>query len=67
MTQLQDQWITPAAAAERIGWSTRYLRKQRARGLGPTPCRISCRTVRYKLADVDAWIEAHRVTSSEVK
>lgn len=54
-------WLTSEEAAERLGkhpgtlMNWRSLQKQ-----DQPPFYKSGQSVRYKLADVDAWIEAHR-------
>ena len=47
-------------AARYIGLSRAYLRQARQRGGGPAYVRIG-RAVRYRVNDLDAFLEAHRV------
>lgn len=47
-------------AAHYTGWSQSYLRKARRLGHGPAYLRVG-RSIRYQLADLDAWLAAHRV------
>jgi predicted DNA-binding transcriptional regulator AlpA len=47
-----------------IGLSVAYLRKARRQGRGPAYLRIG-RTIRYRIADLDAWLDAHRVVTRE--
>jgi excisionase family DNA binding protein len=47
-------------AAQYVGLSRAYLRQARAQGRGPAFVRLG-RAVRYLTADLDAWLEAHRV------
>jgi hypothetical protein len=49
-------------AAHYTGWSQAYLRKSRRFGRGPAYLRIG-RSIRYRIADLDAWLEAHRVSA----
>jgi predicted DNA-binding transcriptional regulator AlpA len=50
-----QQWLTEAAAAHRLGYSTDTLRRMARRGEGPPRLKLSMRTVRYRAADVDRW------------
>lgn len=50
--------FTPRQAAEYIGMSDSTLRGWRAKGKGPRFYRVSERLIRYRVKDVDAWIEA---------
>jgi predicted DNA-binding transcriptional regulator AlpA len=61
--------LTPAAllhtvgerdAATYLGYTTAALRSWRAKGKGPSYVRHG-RSVRYLVADLDAWLQAHRV------
>ena len=47
-------------AAEYTGLSAAYLRKARAKGKGPAYVRFG-RAVRYRIADLDKYINEHRV------
>lgn len=55
-----------AAAYVRLGKPT--LERFRLTGAGPRYCKIGLRLVRYRKADLDAWLEARltRSTSHEV-
>lgn len=62
--------VTPAPtvhepdAARYIGLSRAFLRQGRAHGRGPAY--IKCgRAIRYRIADLDAWLEAHRVVTKD--
>jgi hypothetical protein len=53
--------VTERDAAAYIGLTVAYLRKARYLGdRGPAYLRID-RTIRYRIADLDAWLEQHRV------
>jgi hypothetical protein len=52
--------LTEDAVAEQFGCSVALLRKWRRVGGGPAFCRVG-RLIRYKEADLVAFIEAHRV------
>lgn len=47
-------------ASRYIGLSRAYLRQARAQGRGPAYLRIG-RAVRYRVVDLDAFLDAHRV------
>jgi predicted DNA-binding transcriptional regulator AlpA len=47
-------------ASRYLGMSRAWLRQSRMRGRGPAFIRIG-RSVRYRLADLEAWLDAHRV------
>lgn len=62
------QHVTPSTAttvdervaAPYLGYTTSALRAWRHQGRGPAYIRIG-RSVRYRLADLDAYLAAHRV------
>ena len=47
-------------AARYSGYSPSYLRHARSKGEGPAYLRIG-RSVRYRIVDLDAWADEHRV------
>ncbi len=59
--------VTTGEAAELLGVSPRTLECWRGRGGGPRYIRMlpevgrACRAVRYRLSDIDVWIEAREV------
>lgn len=52
--------MTTIDAAMLIGVAKQTLRVWRHEGKGPKFYRYSSKCIRYRRADVDAWIEAHR-------
>lgn len=54
------EWLTPDQAASYCGMTARGLEEQRYRRRGPTFHKVSGRIVRYRRADLDAWLEAGR-------
>jgi predicted DNA-binding transcriptional regulator AlpA len=58
--------MTPGQAAKYLGFTTGWLAKLRMRGGGPRHVRLG-RKCRYTLADLDAWISAHRVNNTSEK
>lgn len=59
--------LTVEQAAEYLTVSVSYLNKLRVRGDGPAFCKLG-RGVRYRLSDLQAWVDANRFGStSEVQ
>ncbi|MFZ0694685.1 MAG: hypothetical protein WAN51_11145, partial [Alphaproteobacteria bacterium] len=60
-----DDLLSTGAVAGWLGVSTQFLEIGRHRGYGPPFVRLSVRRVRYKRADVLAWLaeRTHSVTS----
>ena len=56
---MTSEFVTEPEAAEQMGVAAVTLRLWRGRGVGPTHYRFG-RLVKYKPADVAAWIEARR-------
>lgn len=59
--------LTTEQVAERYGISPEHLRALRARGEGPAYYRPTPRVILYRQADVDAWMEEHRVEPQETE
>jgi len=53
-------------AAEYIDMSAAYLRQARRRGNGPAYIQIG-RSVRYRVSDLDAFLDANRVETRSAK
>jgi excisionase family DNA binding protein len=58
-TARRDEWIGIEQLAEEIGIPVRTIYGWRSRSEGPVGYRIG-RHVRFRRADVDAWLEQHR-------
>lgn len=60
--------LTEHAVAELIGTSRRFLQKHRAAGTGPRYLKLSGRdrggAVRYRLSDVEKWLESKEAEST---
>jgi len=56
-----EQPFNSLQAATYLGIKEKTLGAWRARGYGPKFFRYSGRCVRYKKADLDAWLAQHRV------
>jgi excisionase family DNA binding protein len=53
----QESTLTPLKAAKYLGISEASLRLWRSEGKGPRHFRAGEKLVRYRRADLDAWIE----------
>jgi predicted DNA-binding transcriptional regulator AlpA len=60
------QALTEPEAARYIAYSVPFLRLTRRENRGPAFIRIG-RSIRYRIADLDAWMAAHRVTTREAR
>jgi len=56
--------LDPPGAGRRLGVNVDTLKRWRRNGTGPTYVRIAYNRVRYRVSDLDAWMEAHAVTST---
>jgi hypothetical protein len=56
--------LSRRAAAAYLGFAPNTLKSYEAKGLAPAHSRIS-NTIRYSLADLDAWREAHKVGGAQ--
>ena len=56
--------LSTKEAATYIGLSASLLEKLRLQGTGPVFCRLGERVVRYRHADLDAWVNARVATST---
>lgn len=52
--------VTPEEVCEILGISVSCLRQMRARGEFPEPMKINQKAVRWKLTDIEAWIESRQ-------
>ena len=58
---MQDIYFTPVQAAKFLGVSKYTLQNQRVQRVGPPFIKIRNRLVRYKKADLIAYLEKNRV------
>lgn len=58
--------VDTKGAAARLGLNPRTLENQRVRGEGPSFIRIG-RTIRYRVTDLDAFVEARVARSTAQK
>lgn len=57
--QSHSRLLTRDEVADLYGLSKRWLEVAATKGEGPPLVRISARMVRYRVCDIDHWIEAH--------
>lgn len=55
-----ERYVSTAEAAAFLGFSPKTLRKWRTLRRGPPFSRINGRTIAYRVADLSAYMEAHR-------
>lgn len=60
----ESQLLTTPDAAKLLGVSASYLNQSRLRGDGPAYVKISPTCVRYRRADLDAWVASRTVRST---
>jgi hypothetical protein len=53
--------LTEGTAARRLGVSLRHLQRLRVAGGGPHYIRLGQRRIGYRPADLNRWLETHRV------
>ncbi len=58
------QVLREADAGRYLGMSRAWLRQGRMRGRGPSYIRTG-RSIRYRITDLDVWLDAHRVETRE--
>ena len=56
---MTDPLWTPQQAAEHLNFSPRTLEHRRRTGSGPPWVALSCKCIRYRPADIHAWVEKH--------
>ncbi len=56
--------LTEAEAAERLGFTPRFLQNRRARGDGPRYVAVSARAIRYRPQDLEEWAAERLRTST---
>jgi predicted DNA-binding transcriptional regulator AlpA len=56
---VQQEYLTTDQAAQLAGFTRAAFNQRRLRGNGPRFVKIGPRCIRYKRADVEAWLAAH--------
>ncbi len=64
MTLPPTQLLPERDAARYIGMSRDFLRHQRMHGRGPAYARLG-RSVRYRIGDLESWLDARMVRSRD--
>lgn len=59
-----DRLINEREAAAYLGYSVRALQNWRVRGGGPRFVKVSRRSIRYRLRELNDWIEDHTVSNT---
>ena len=67
MVMEQEHTYAPPKAARYIGVSDAVLRLWRSQGKGPRFYRAGEKLIRYRRADLDAWIEARLSAPAETR
>jgi len=62
---MDAKYMTRSEAARYIGVSEQALEQMATRGTGPKFAKLSTRTVRYRVCDVDEWIESKLQASTK--
>ncbi|MGU3501884.1 helix-turn-helix transcriptional regulator [Mycobacterium sp. C31M] len=57
--------LDPTAAAKYLNMSPETLRTWRRDGTGPAYIRVASNRVRYRVSDLDAWLEGLRVPTED--
>jgi hypothetical protein len=57
-----DDYLDAEATSQIIDVDIRTLERWRQLRIGPTYLRLSKRCIRYRRADLEAWLEDHKVT-----
>ncbi len=61
MTSSDKRLLTRREIEARYGISKRFLEISAQRGDGPRQIRLSRTLVRYRVSDIEAWLDARRV------
>lgn len=62
--RIENTLLTEAQTAQRLQVSIRTLQGWRLSGGGPPFIKLGRRSVRYRMSDLDRWIEEQRRTST---
>lgn len=58
-----EQFVSRRMVAARIGVCVRTLERWEKQGIGPAPVRVGPRLVRYRAAEVEAWLAGSEVVT----
>lgn len=56
-----DPFLTPAQLSDLLLVSLRTVYRWQAKGTGPPYVKLSNMTTRYRLSEVNAWLEDHKI------
>ena len=59
-----ERLLTPIQAADFLSLTPRWLELKRYHGDGPPFVRVSARCIRYRLADIEDWVDCRIRTST---
>ena len=63
---MTSELLTPEQAGQLLSMSSHYMAQMRYLGNGPVYIKISAKTIRYRRADLESWIDAHTQTRTRV-
>ena len=59
-----ERLLTPIQAADFLSLTPRWLELKRYHGDGPPFVRVSARCIRYRLSDIEDWVDCRIRTST---
>jgi excisionase family DNA binding protein len=59
-----DYFLTTRQAAKLIGISVSTVKRLRHAGLGPAYAKVTSRTYRYRLRDIESWLAERRMNEA---
>jgi hypothetical protein len=59
-----ERLLTPIQAADFLSLTPRWLELKRYHGDGPLFVRVSARCIRYRLSDIEDWVDCRIRTST---
>jgi len=62
---MDNKPLTRTEAADYLGVNEQTLAMMAMRGTGPRYSKLSGRLVRYRVSDLDAWVEAHMMSDTK--
>lgn len=57
---MRQRYLTTEQAATYLGYTTQYLRVLRMRGKGPPFIRLTAKSLRYDVEEIDRWMAEKR-------
>jgi len=59
------RWLTAKEVSEQYGFAYSTLANWRAKGVGPAFMKRGNKLIRYSVADIESWLQSHRIRTSE--